>query len=149
MNFKNLAATGMVVLAVAATSLLAQVSTFAATVPFPFVVGSQTLPAGTYVIQRHLGVPKGPNGTGLIVMKGSSRHIYKVIVTGVVEAYHDTSSPSSRLIFTNYKGRQYLNRVFVAGDAVAQQLANVPPEVASGRATEEVIVTGIQYSKGK
>lgn len=148
MNF-NLATTGLVVLAMTVPSLRAQVFTFKANVPFPFVVGSQTLPAGTYVIQRHFGDPKGPDGTGLIVMRGGRHHIYKVIVTGTVRANDPGGTRASRLIFTSFNGRQYLNRVCVAGDAVADQLADMPPEIAADDAIEEVIVTGLHSSRGK
>jgi hypothetical protein len=47
----------------------AQVSSFQATVPFPFVVRNQTLPAGTYVVQRFLGKPKSSADVRVMVMK--------------------------------------------------------------------------------
>lgn len=131
------------------TAVGAQISSFRALIPFPFVVGSQTLPAGTYVVQRFLGKAKNPEDLGVIVMKASDHHVYKVIVTGSSEDRRAARSEGSELIFTSFKGRQYLDRVWVAGDALAHQLANVPPERAGDGVTGEVIVTGLGDSRGR
>lgn len=127
----------------------AQVSSFQASIPFPFVVGKQTLPAGTYVVQRFLGKPKKAEDVGLIVMKTSDHHVYKVIVTAAGEGLRTTSDGESKLIFTNFKGREYLNQVCVAGDAVVHQVANVPPEGVVRGNNGEVIVTGLRNTKSK
>ncbi len=137
---------GILVLLLAAVAQ-AQVASFQAIVPFPFVVGKQTLPAGTYLVQRHLGKPRRTDGTGLIVITAAHHHIYKVIVTGASGAPDASSGQVSRLIFTTLAGKQYLNRIWVAGDAVAHQLVNVPPTM--GEATGEVIVTGMDRLEGK
>jgi hypothetical protein len=123
----------------------AQVTTFQAVVPFPFVVGNQTLPAGAYIVQRYLGRPKKQDGTGLIVMKGN-HHLYKVIVTGSSDVPDAGRTEVSRLIFTTFAGKQYLNRIWVEGDAVAHQLVEVPPAPEQGT-NQEVIVTGQHRSK--
>jgi len=130
-----------------AASAHAQVAAFQAIVPFPFIVGNQTLPAGTYLVQRFLGKPKSPDSTGLIVMKASNHHIYKVIVTGASNIPDAGRKQVSRLIFSTFAGKQYLNRIWVAGDAVAHQLVNIPPAIAQ-EASDEVIVTG-QHRSGE
>lgn len=149
MSIGVLAAIEVMVVALATGPASSQVSTFEATVPFPFIVGGHTLPAGTYTVQRLMGKPKNTNALGVIVMKTNDHHVYKVIVTGTGEEHHSTRAKDSRLIFTSFKGKEYLNRVWVAGDAVAHQLADVPPEIATLGATGEVIVTGLHYSKAK
>ena len=143
-KLKKLAAVGLLLVSLAPLSTFAQVSAFKATVPFPFVVGHQTLPAGTYIVQRFLGKPKTANDLGIIVIKASDQHVYKVIVTASSEKRR--AANGSSLIFTSFKDKQYLNRVWVAGDAVAHQLANIPPEVATQGPHGEVIVTGLHYS---
>ncbi len=149
MNFRKLAAIGVLAASFAPSRLRAQVSAFQVAVPFPFVVGTETLPAGTYVVQRYLGKPKRPDDTGVIVMKADNRHIYKVIVTGSSAEHHAAREAGSRLIFTSFNGKQYLSRVWVAGDGVAHQLASIPPEIATQGETEQVIVTGLQLSGKK
>jgi|SRR5580692_288002 hypothetical protein len=124
-------------------------SSFQVTVPFPFVVGNQTLPAGTYVMQRLLGKPKSAADVGVIVIKGGDHHVYKVIMTASGKESRAVGAAGSRSIFTSFKGREYLNRVCVAGDAVVRQLANVPSEVAAQGAGGEVIVTSLHNGKGK
>ncbi len=136
-----------ILVALLAAEAHAQVASFQAIVPFPFVVGKQTLPAGTYLVQRHLGKPKRNDGTGLIVMQAVDRHIYKVIVTAASDAPDAGRAQASRLIFTTFAGKQYLNRIWVAGDTVAHQLVNVPAAIAEVKG--EVIVTGIGRVEGK
>jgi len=125
----------------------AQVSSFQAAIPFSFIVGKQTLPAGTYVVQRFLGKPKKAGDVGVFVMKASEQHIYKVIITASGEESRVAGKAGSRLIFTSFKGQQYLNRVCIAGDAVVRQLTNLPSEVAARGTSGEVIVTGFDNAK--
>lgn len=120
-----------------------QVSSFRATVPFSFVVGSETLPAGTYLVQRFLGKPTGSAEVRVIVLKANDQHVYKVLVTASGQKSRTFAASGSRLIFTSFKGREYLNRICVAGDAVVHQLANVSSEIAAHDASGEVIVTGL------
>ena len=53
----------------------AQTMTFKTRVPFPFVVGNQTLPAGTYQIQRLLGRPGEPDEVGMIVVRSTDPRV--------------------------------------------------------------------------
>jgi len=47
----------------------AQTVTFIAHVPFPFVVGNQTLPPGIYQVQRLMGRPAETDQIGVIVVR--------------------------------------------------------------------------------
>ncbi len=147
MKSGNLAVVMLLLISVTTIQPAAQVSAFQVAVPFPFVVGTQTLPAGSYVVQRYLGKPKRAEDTGVIVIKADKRHIYEVILTGSGEAPRAARADASRLIFTRFNGKQYLNWVCIAGDGIAHQLKNIPEEIAAQAETEEVIVTGLQYSR--
>ncbi len=150
MKLRNFAAIGIVSVWLTAFPALAQISTFRANIPFPFVVGDQTLPAATYVVQRVLGKPNTANDIGVIVMKASSHHVYKVIVTDEVGAeHHFGRQEKSSLVFTTFKGKQYLNRIWVEGDIIAHQVATAPAEIAFPNATNEITVTALNYSKAK
>lgn len=148
MKVRTLVALGVLYVYLTPPVVHGQVSAFQAIIPFPFVVGSQTLPAGTYLVQR-LGEQRTPNDVGVIVMKTSNHQVYKVIVTGPGDNHDAARAEGSRLVFTSFKGREYLNRVWIAGDAAAHQLADVPFEITAQGPASEVIVTGFRYSKGK
>ena len=127
----------------------AQVSSFQVTVPFPFVVRNQTLRAGIYVVQRFLGRPQSSADVRVIVMKSEDQHVYKVLVTGFRDESRLVGAAGPRVIVTSFRGREYLNRICVTGDAVVHQLSNAPPEVAAQGKSAEVIVTGFVTGKGK
>jgi len=151
--FKNgtvaacLVGTAVLAVVLSARVVQAEVPSFHAIVPFSFVVGSQTMPAGTYVVQRYLG--KAKDALGIIVMKISDRHVYKVMLTGAVADRSAERGMGSGLIFTTFEGKQYLNRIRLAGDTVVHQLVNVPPEIRAQGKSGEVIVVGFRYSRGK
>jgi hypothetical protein len=149
MKIKRLVVTGSLMVALTISLAVAQVSSFQVTIPFPFAVRNQTLPAGAYVVQRFLGKPKSSADVRVIVMKSKDQHVYKVFVTGSRDESRVVGAARSRLIFINFRGREYLNRICVAGDTVVQQLANVPPEIAAQGATGEVIVPGLVKSREK
>jgi hypothetical protein len=54
MKIKRLALMGTLMVTLNMPLARAQVSSFRAAIPFSFVVGKQTLPAGTYLVQRFL-----------------------------------------------------------------------------------------------
>jgi hypothetical protein len=143
MNIKRLVVMGSLMVALTMPLACAQVSSFQVTIPFSFVVRNQTLPAGTYVVQRFLGKPKSSTDVRVIVMKSNDQHVYKVLVTSSRDESRVVGAAGSRLIFTSFRGREYLNGICVAGDAAVQQLEDVPPEIAARGASGEVIVTGV------
>jgi hypothetical protein len=149
MKIKRLVTTGSLMVGLTISLAGAQVSSFQVTVPFPFVVRNQTLPAGNYVVQRFLGKPKSSADVRVIVMKSRDHHVYKVLVTGSRQESRVVGAAGSGLIFTSFRGREYLNRICVAGDAVVQQLENVPSEIAAQGASGEVIVTGLVNTREK
>jgi hypothetical protein len=149
MKIKRLVEMGSLMVSLTMPLASAQVASFQVTIPFRFVAGNQTLPPGTYVVERFLGKPKSLADVRVIVMRANHRHVYQVLVTGSREESRAVGAAGSRLIFTSFKGREYLNRICVAGDAVVHQLANVPPEIAAQGASGEVIVSGLVNAKGK
>jgi hypothetical protein len=96
-----------------------------------------------------LGKPKSSTDVRVIVIKSNDQHVYKVLVTSSRDESRVAGAAGSRLIFTSFRGREYLNRICVAGDTVVQQLANVPPEIAAQGASGEVIVTGLVNTREK
>lgn len=136
-------ATTEIVVVAAATCAAAQTSTFLATVPFAFVVGNETLPPGTYIVERLLGKGTGRDTAGVVVVRSEDQQIYKAIITRLDKNYLRRPK-SSRLLFTGFQGKQYLDQIWVAGDEAAQRLANVPQESATkgaGRVRQIALVS--------
>jgi hypothetical protein len=105
----------------AANAAHVQASSFRAQVPFTFVVGSQTLPAGSYIVQRLLG--KILDSTGLVVIKTSDHRIYRAVITHLKMDRPTEGAGVSKLLFTTFQGQHYLTRICVAGEKVADQLS--------------------------
>lgn len=135
-----------VVLAVALAVNLAQARTvtFQANVPFAFVAGKQTLPAGTYLVDSVVGKGAAGDDTALLVIRTSDRRIYQAIVTGL-ETRRLQRNGSSTLLFVRYQGKQYLSQVWLREGAVVHQLVNVPRDAGSRGSTGDsrVILTRI------
>ena len=118
---KGLTFIGVVCLLLAAGTASAQTLRFKAEVPFPFVVGNQTLPAGTYQFQRLLGPPTSGDQIGMVSLRSADGRFYKVVVTSLVERRRDQAG-SPQIVFTQSEGSYHLAQVWGNGDRLGQQL---------------------------
>jgi len=80
-------------------------------VPFEFVVGNQTFPAGTYKFQSLNSVPSKATIDYLVVRSTDGR-LYRAIVTDVVGS-EEPGNP--RLVFTRGGDRIFLSEVWEPG----------------------------------
>lgn len=78
---------------------------FKVDVPFPFVLNGQTLPAGTYAVERT--DPARPN---IVTLRKVDGGIVRVVITQRIEK--DEPSSASSLIFIQRKGKHYLFQVW-------------------------------------
>jgi len=126
----------------------AQTSTFVAHVPFEFVVGGQTLPPGTYIVQRLLGKRSAQDTTGVVVLKTEDHRVYKALITGLSSGARAQQAKSSGLLFTRIEGKQYLSQVWLANDNLVHQLANLPHDVSHGEPVKDskVVLTPVHAS---
>jgi len=117
----------------------AQTMSFKVRVPFPFVVGNQTLPAGTYQVQRLLARPVEADQVGMIVIRGTDRGVYKAVATNL-RRQRDESGGESQLVFANRAGQHYLSEVCVQGEK-DQHIPNVShgPELMGSDASGEEV----------
>ena len=94
------------VIALLANSVDAQSAhRFKVDVPFEFVINDQTLPAGSYVVERTDSTR--PN---ILTLKKADSDIVRVVITQRVEK--DTPSPASSLIFIRRKEAHYLFQIW-------------------------------------
>jgi hypothetical protein len=77
-------------------------------VPFEFVVGNQTFPAGTYKFRSLLNSVPGRDSIDVLEVRSTEGRLYKAIVTDVV-AREQPNNPS--LVFTRNGGRAFLSEV--------------------------------------
>jgi len=111
----------------------AQTATLRASVPFDFVIGNQSFPAGTYEFQRLLGTPTASDAIGMVAVRRVDAYGYKVIITRPEAA---KALGNSRLIFQRAAGQLYLSQLCIAGDRLGQQFASSLPTAES---SEEIL----------
>jgi hypothetical protein len=81
-------------------------------VPFEFVVGNQTFPAGSYQFQSLLNSVAGKDTIDVLVVRSTEGRLYRAIVTDV-ESSGEPSHP--RVVFTRSGGRAFLSEVWESG----------------------------------
>ena len=104
-----------------------QTAAFNAYVPFQFVVGNQTLPAGHYQIQRLMGRPSEADEIGMIVVRSNekplSSAVYQAVVTRLGAKCLDQDN-AAQLVFVGRSGERQLSEVRITGEK-AHKLANL------------------------
>lgn len=98
---------------------------FTAAVPFEFVVGGRTLPAGTYTFEMSTGGPTAGDRYGVLTIRSvdhswSSHSVYLAVVTDVVRGF--VVQPKSTAVFSRADGRVFLARVWQQGRQAGFQL---------------------------
>jgi len=88
-------------------------------VPFEFVVGNQTFPAGTYEFQSLLNSVPSKDTIDVLVVRSSEGRLYQAIVTDVV-GRKEPNNP--RLVFIRSGGHTFLSEVWEPGKQVGCRL---------------------------
>ena len=98
--------------------------TLQASVPFEFIVGNRTFPAGTYVFEMATGTPQRTDHTGVLIVRNQERRLFAAVVTDVAadEFAHDTPN----LMFQRTGDRVYLSKVWRQGDGAALSVHRTP-----------------------
>ena len=90
-------------------------------VPFEFVVGNQTFPAGTYKFRSLLNSVPSKAAIDVLEVRSAEGHLYQAIVTDVVGG-EEPNNP--KLVFTRFGGRTFLSEVWEAGKSAGCHLQN-------------------------
>ena len=90
-------------------------------VPFDFVVGQQTLPAGTYNVKQMTG-----NNDKLLLLQSADGHKAQIVLTSPVET--GASVEAARLDFHRYGHMNFLFRVWTPGAQTGRELRRSPHE---------------------
>ena len=131
---KHFVLTVLLLLAVANSVEAQDACRFKVDVPFPFVLNSQTLPAGTYVIERT--DPAKPN---ILTLKRVDGGLVRVVITQRVEK--DEPSAASSLIFIKRTGKHYLFQVWTVAAMNGNQIPALDKKVDEQQRNNVTLVT--------
>ncbi len=127
---KTLKVLAIVSLFVLVAPAFAQVRIIQADVPFDFIVGNRTMPAGEYSLAL--------NGSGALRVSQTSGNeitgITAVQVAGSVD-------PTPRLLFHRYGARHYLVEVWLGEMSMSHRLFTSPAELESAKVTKQETAT--------
>lgn len=117
-----------------------QTASFKVHVPFSFRVGSQTLPAGFYQVQRLMGRPTDSDQSGVVVLRGITVPVYTAVATRLV-SLSTSASGHSQLLFGSEPGQHCLSEVRIEGEK-GQQIPCISAraDLMPSSAQEEVVV---------
>lgn len=127
-----LAISGLVL--VLAAPLPAQTMLLKANIPFEFVTGTQTLPAGDYVIDEGAA-------QGAVRVRNQSTGDASVVLSSSAEEWVRTN-PGARLIFNRYGNQYFLSQVW-DGHAAGREIPKSKAEralLAESRAPETMVI---------
>jgi len=118
---------------IATSSAVAQTHrkvTLQASVPFGFVVGNRSFPAGSYIFEMATGSPIVSDKSAVLVVRSSERKLYAAVATDVTAM--DTAPLAHKVEFVREGGRVYLAKVWREGNSAGLNL-----HVAHGAATQD------------
>ncbi len=119
--------------------------TVEAAVPFEFMVGDRTFPAGTYVFEMATGSPKSTDESGVLVIRNRDRRLYAAVATDV--AHDDNAHVSPKLVFARNGERAYLANVWHQGNASGLSL-RTPPSTEEWQESELVTLDAYGVNGG-
>jgi len=126
----------LLVLLTAATSVFAQSQRARINIPFSFVVGQKSFPAGEYTVE-----PNSKDTLTVWSLKGENTKDAIVFTTNSVRA--NRNSEETKLIFSKYADQYFLAQVWMVGDQNGRELNVTSSEkylVKNGVRRESVVL---------
>ena len=107
-------------------------------VPFDFMVGNRTMPAGTYRFQLVFGSPTQNETAAVLAVCSEDRRYYASAFTSVAEGEAPSNGP--KLVFRRAGDHASLSQLWEQGNSVGVKLnvANADMQLAQGR--EEILI---------
>lgn len=129
------------ILLLAAVSLHASSNQMQVTVPFEFVAGGKTLPAGNYIVA--LNTDSGTRG--VIVLHGNGQRPILLLVANGKQYF--TAPEHSQLVFHRYGTSFFLSEVRTEGDTTGRALATSDreKEMARNSRSDQKIVAEVRH----
>jgi len=121
--------------------------TLEASVPFEFVVGNHTFPAGQYIFEMATGSPKPSDKAGVLVVRGQESTLYASVATDV--AADGNAHLGHKLIFVRNGDRVYLRKVWRQGNPAGLSVHTAPaPEAQEWEQSEVLTLDGLAVGGG-
>jgi hypothetical protein len=103
-------------------------------VPFEFVVGNRTFPAGTYKFQSLLNSVAGKDAIDVLTVRSTEGQLYQAVVTDVA----GSAEPSKpRVLFMRSGGRAFLSEVWEPGKQAGCLIRNHNDQTQSAQGDGE------------
>ena len=96
-----------------------------ASVPFEFVVGNQTFPAGKYTFEMATGSPEPSDQAAVLVVRGQGPMLYASVATEVDA--EGNANLGHKLMFVRNGDRMYLSKVWRQGNPAGLSIPTAPP----------------------
>jgi hypothetical protein len=93
---------------------------FVVAVPFDFIVGNRTLPAGSYRFQFVLGSPTANDTVGVVAVRSADGRYYASTITNITEG--EAPSDGLRVVFSRSGDRASLAQLWEQGNPVGLTL---------------------------
>lgn len=134
---RNLVITAALAL-LATTAASAQTVNVKATVPFSFIVGRLTLPAGEYALQT-------VNSGQVLAMTNPDAKITKLVLSNACESQRAASE--TKLIFHRYGDRYFLSQIWTEGNNRGREIpiGEREQETAINSSMQEVVLVAAKY----
>jgi hypothetical protein len=134
---RNLVITAALAL-LATTAASAQTVNVKATVPFSFIVGRSTLPAGEYSLQTM-------NNGQVLAMSNRDAKITNLALSNACESLRAASQ--TKLVFHRYGDRYFLSQVWTEGDNRGREIpiGEREQETAINSSMQEVVLVAAKY----
>jgi hypothetical protein len=97
-----------------------------ANIPFEFIAGNKTLPAGEYTIAR-----PNFNEPDLLLIRSADNHVALFINAENMQARQTPNK--TELVFNEIEGKYFLSKIWVAGDDIGREI----PEPRAERELEQ------------
>jgi hypothetical protein len=136
-NLRSILA-ALVVLIMATAAHAQQAATLSATVPFNFVVGDRTYPAGDYLFR---------NSGSLIKITNPEQGKTEMTLSNACESLRP--STDSRLVFDRMGGYFFLRKIWVAGESHGRELPRTRTEIrlAQNHEKQESVIVAANISR--
>jgi hypothetical protein len=100
-------------------------------VPFDFMVGKQTFPAGEYTVAPM------PMSLNIMLLRNHAGEVLTVIQTNPAESRERVSS--AKLVFHQYGGEYFLTQIWETGSDFGQQLIKSSSEIEMAKAARSPV----------
>jgi hypothetical protein len=117
----------LVLCSMAATQAARAQQPMVASIPFAFVAGNATLPAGEYRVQIL------DRNSAVLLIHCSDPSASAIVITNAAQAKELSSE--SKLVFNRYGNRYFLSQVWTAGSIHGRQLLKSPREAEVAQST--------------